>query len=184
MVDLTRLLAIGRLDFLLRVLDLMWFFLSPAVVSVDGVDFSVVVSFWSLSQLSMLPILIAIESLFVDTRLPYCEFEGEREKNAHRYINHTHANLAFICKFVFLFLLWSNCTTGFVLFRFIYSEKKFAMGCARKKCNTHDLMCVESTCFVYSFALNNCNTLDLCIHYNVIMYQCSDRILFVFFEQQ
>lgn len=60
-------------------------------------------------------------------------WEREREKNTHRYINHTHANLAFICKFVFLFLLWSNCTTGFVLIRFIYSEKKIRNGMRERK---------------------------------------------------
>lgn len=133
MVDLTRLLAIGRLDFLLRVLDLMWFFLSPAVVSVDGVDFSVVVSFWSLSQLSMLPILIAIESLFVDTRLPYCEFEGEREKNAHRYINHTHANLAFICKFVFFISPMIELHNWFCFISFYLFRKKIRNGMRERK---------------------------------------------------
>lgn len=80
----------GRLGFLLRVLDLK----KPPLVLVDGggggvddddsdvvvdandgVPFSVA-TFPSISQSSTLPILIAIESLSVDTRLPYAREGG------------------------------------------------------------------------------------------------------------
>lgn len=82
MVDLTRLFAIGRLAFLIPFLRRK----KLPLVLVDGgdeedddddvvVDAGDVVSFSvatfpSISQSSILPILIAIESLSVDTRLP------------------------------------------------------------------------------------------------------------------
>lgn len=68
----------GRLDFLLRALDLKKLLLllvdgggdiDVGVDAVDAIPLSIP-AFPSLSQSSTLPILIAIESLSVDTRLP------------------------------------------------------------------------------------------------------------------
>lgn len=101
LVDLTRLFAMGRLDFLLRVFDLVWLLL-PLV----GVVLSAP-SLRSLSQSSTLPILIAIESLSVDTRLPYMQkCEKREEKSTHTWINYCSRDLqSNLC----IFFCWLNC---------------------------------------------------------------------------
>lgn len=118
MVDLTRLFAIGRLDFLFRI------FLAFVWVPWPVVDAALSApSFRSLSQSSMFPILIAIESLSVDTRLPYIQknhtYENEREKT-HKLITHE----IWICKYVCSHL-WLNCNNWFS-FRCIMSREKSA----------------------------------------------------------
>ena len=78
LVDLTRLLAMGSLVFLFRLHSpkklarrlLDGDDVVAVVVVVDDAAPLSVATFPSLSQSSILPILIAIESLSVDTRLP------------------------------------------------------------------------------------------------------------------
>lgn len=115
----------------------------------------------------------------------------ERKKNAHRYINHTHANLAFICKFVFFYFSY-DWIAQLVLFYFVlFIPKKNSQWDAREKNVIHMIWCVLKAPvsftrlhWINAIASNPKYSLDLFIHYNVIMYQCSNRILFVFFEQQ